>query len=142
MSDSDLYKKCKGCKEFKIRELFGIKRSVKDGRNGMCLDCYNRTKRDYYRIRRGLNGYDYSYDRVTHKKCGKCKEIKLLKGFYDSKTGRGGKASTCGICARSLRKKYYYSNRNKCMEMNREYTIKTNKNKMIIALLKSTNKGM
>jgi hypothetical protein len=59
----------------------------------------------------------------TEKQCSKCRGIKLHKDFHNQKSGRGGLASWCKVCAGENGKSYHARNRGKpCYEKKRRDT--------------------
>jgi len=63
------------------------------------------------------------------KKCTKCKEVKSLDEFYNTKLGKNGKNARCKYCVKEYRKKYREKNIERFTETSRKYAEKKRKHK-------------
>ena len=84
-------KKCNRCKQSEPDVEFSQKR------NSYCKNCI-RYYNQQYSLKKGCNLKFKPIVTETHKQCCKCKEIKLLSEYSNSKRGRKGKSSYCKPC--------------------------------------------
>jgi hypothetical protein len=146
-------KKCTKCGVFRSYDDFGNHKKGKNGKRHECKICSKKMtkiyrennrekvnqatkkcKENYKKEKRNnLNTLDFIKlfnQNNGLRKCNKCKVVKSLKEFANSKIIKSGKVATCKDCIKEYTKIYLQENKEKYKEYKKEYYSK-NKDRLI-----------